>query len=162
MKKRLKELSRLLYHGSHNKEQRETRDYMNDRSKEQPKRQPIFDEINIIEDPPPIFHHVYDGWAMGMAEGPALEIPALTRLRSFNGPALVERCRRAWRSEGSIELIYRNDMGVDQSVRIVAAKNQETDEGDILHLWVSIPGDSVVTIFIDDDPNEDESDEEDW
>ena len=49
------------------------------------------DKITIIEGPPPVFEQVQDGWAMSLNEGPNLTITALTRLRTFNGPALVER-----------------------------------------------------------------------
>ena len=54
------------------------------------------DRITIIEGPPPVFEHVDDAWAMGLNEGPSFYGLALTRLRTFNGQALVERCHRAW------------------------------------------------------------------
>ena len=68
------------------------------------------EKITIIEGPPPIFEHVNDGWAIGLNESPHVLVPALTRLRTFNGNALVERCHRAW-NKGNIHLQYRNDMG---------------------------------------------------
>ena len=57
------------------------------------------EKITIIEGPPPVFEAVNDGWALGLNEGSHLSVPALTRLRTFNGPALVERCYRAWNSK---------------------------------------------------------------
>ena len=50
------------------------------------------EKITIIEGPPPVFEAVNDGWALGLNESSRLSVPALTRLRTFNGPALVERC----------------------------------------------------------------------
>lgn len=101
------------------------------------------EKITIIEGPPPVFEHVNDGWAMGLNEGPKLFVPALTRLRTFNGPALVERCYRAWRSKGTIQLHYRNDMGLEQAAPILAARNVETEEGHVLLLWVCLDGEKV-------------------
>jgi len=101
------------------------------------------DKITIIEGPPPVFEHVNDGWAMGLNEGPKLFVPALTRLRTFNGPALVERCYRAWHNKGTIQLHYRNDMGLEQAAPILAARNVETAEGHVLLLWVYLDGEKV-------------------
>ena len=83
------------------------------------------DKITIIEGPPPVFEHVNDGWAMGLNESPTLSVPALTRLRTFNGPALVQRCYTAWHQKSSIHLHYRNDMGLEQTTPIRAARNVE-------------------------------------
>src|SRR5512133_1048477 len=84
------------------------------------------EKITIIEGPPPVFEAVNDGWALGLNEGSRLSVPALTRLRTYNGPALVERCYRAWNSQSPIHLHYRNEMGVEQSAPILAARNVET------------------------------------
>ena len=101
------------------------------------------DKITIIEGPPPVFEHVNDGWAMGLNEGPHLFVPALTRLRTFNGAALVERCYRAWHAKNPIQLHYRNDMGLEQAAPILAARNVRTEEGDVLLLWVYLDHDHV-------------------
>ena len=76
------------------------------------------DKITIIEGPPPVFEPVQDGWAISLNEGPALSITVLTRMRTFNGPALVERCYRAWRDKAPIHLHYRNDMGLEEQTPI--------------------------------------------
>ena len=47
------------------------------------------DKITIIEGPTTILEDNQDGWAMGLNEGPLLYEMVLTRLRTFNGPALV-------------------------------------------------------------------------
>jgi hypothetical protein len=117
------------------------------------------DKITIIEGPPPLFEHVNDGWAMGLNEGPNLFVPALTRLRTFNGPALVERCYNAWKQKGSMQLHYRNDMGLERSAPIIAARNVETEEGHVLLLWVYLDGAKVE--YEMDAGDDDQSDDPD-
>jgi hypothetical protein len=94
------------------------------------------DKITIIEGPPPIFEQINDGWALGLNESPANYSMALTRLRTFNGPALVERCHRMWNQNEPIYLHYPNEMGLAQQVPILAARASEVDEGQVLFLWV--------------------------
>lgn len=93
------------------------------------------DKITIIEGPPPVFEPIEDGWALGLTEGPFLFDMSLTQLRTFNGPELVERCHRMWKENGIINLHYRNEMGVEEQVPIMAARSIETDEGQVLLLW---------------------------
>jgi hypothetical protein len=119
------------------------------------------EKITIIEGPPPIFEHVNDGWAIGLNESPHVLVPALTRLRTFNGNALVERCHRAWNKQETIHLQYRNDMGLEQTAPILAARNVETSDGNVLLLWVYLDKEHVEYEFDDgdddsaeDDPNE--------
>lgn len=115
------------------------------------------DRITIIEGPPPVFEQVSDGWAMSLSEGPRSSIPALTRLRTFNGPALVERCYRAWRNHLPIRLHYRNDMGLEQTAPILAVRNVDTPEGQVLLLWVYLDQEQVAYEFDtsdDDDPED--------
>ncbi len=97
------------------------------------------DKITIIEGPPPVFEKIDDGWALGLTESPAYYGMALTRLRTFNGPALVERCHRMWNQNEPIFLHYRNDMGLEEQVPILAARASEVDEGQILFLWIRFP-----------------------
>ena len=93
------------------------------------------DRITIIEGPPPVFEPIDDGWALGLNEGPLLYDLAMTRLRTFNGPALVERCHRAWSNQQIINLHYRNDMGLEETAPIMAARTIESDDGHVLMLW---------------------------
>ena len=101
------------------------------------------DRITIIEGPPPVFEQVQDGWAMSLNEGPNLTVTALTRLRTFNGPALVERCYRAWNSQAPIHLHYRNDMGLEQTAPILAVRSVDSDDGQVLLLWIYLNQDEV-------------------
>jgi len=116
------------------------------------------DRITIIEGPSPVFEAVNDGWALGLSESSKLSIPALTRLRTFNGPALVERCYRAWNSRKTINLHYRNDTGMEQVAPIFAARNVNTPDGHVLLLWVYLDHEKVEYEF---DAGDDESDEND-
>ena len=116
------------------------------------------EKITIIEGPPPIFEHVNDGWAIGLNESPHVLVPALTRLRTFNGNALVERCHRAWNKQETIHLHYRNDIGLEQTAPILAARNVETSDGNVLLLWVYLDKEHVEYEF--DDGDEDSADDE--
>lgn len=96
------------------------------------------DKITIIEGPPPTFEQVQDGWAMSLNEGPRLPLTVMTRLRTFNGPALVERCYQRWKVNLPIRLHFRNDLGLEENAPIVAARSVETHDGQILLLWISL------------------------
>jgi hypothetical protein len=101
------------------------------------------DKITIIEGPPPVFEHVNDGWALGLNESPKMYVPALTRLRTFNGPALVQRCYTAWHNQSSIRLHYRTDIGMEATAPILAARNLDTPDGQVLLLWVYLDSEGV-------------------
>ena len=114
------------------------------------------DKITIIEGPPPVFEPVQDGWALGLNEGPHLSMTLMTRLRTFNGPALVERCYRQWHARQPINLHYRNDMGLEHQAPIVAARSVTTDDGQVLVLWLSFDRDEVEVQFDNDDKDQDQ------
>lgn len=117
------------------------------------------DKITIIEGPPPTFENIPELWVHGLSDGNMQSEMVLTRLRTFNGASLVERCHRAWRNQKDIQLEYRTPDGLEAEVPIVAARNMETDEGDVLLLWLRLPDDSVeLEIGYDDDFD----DEDDW
>lgn len=115
------------------------------------------DKITIIEGPTPVFEQVNDGWALGLNESPTLSVPALTRLRTFNGPALVERCYAAWNKKTSIHLHYRNEAGTEETAPILAARSVDTPDGHVLLLWVYLEGDGIEyeTDSSDDDQSDD-------
>lgn len=122
------------------------------------------EKITIIEGPPPVFEDITDGWAIGLNESPILYDTIFTQVRTLNGPALVERCHRAWKNNTQIFLHYKNDMGIEEKAPIVAVRSVDTDEGQVLLLWVrQLPTfddlKDMVENFNDDD--EDEFDEDD-
>jgi hypothetical protein len=127
------------------------------------------EKITIIEGPPPVFEDITDGWAVGLNESPILYDTIFTQVRTFNGPALVERCHRAWKKNLSIFLHYKNEMGVEEKAPIVAVRSVDSDEGQVLLLWVrQLPTFDDLKDLVenfsdleDDDEDEDEFDEDD-
>jgi hypothetical protein len=120
---------------------------------------PDVEKITIIEGPPPTFEIAGESWLLGLAEGAAPSHVAVCRLRTFNGPALVERCYRAWRDRQAMFLEYRSEDGLTQQAPVVAARWTEQDEGHILSLWVRMDADDVeLGIDLDADDDEEEPD----
>jgi hypothetical protein len=119
------------------------------------------EKITIIEGPPPTFEAIDDGWALGLNEGPYLAEIALTRLRTFNGASLVERCYRAWHKNQNIQLEYRSPEGLEETAPIVAARSLETVDGQVLLLWVRLPGSEVELELGYDDASDDADDDDD-
>jgi hypothetical protein len=118
------------------------------------------EKITIIEGPPPTFEAIPDLWVHGLTEGITQSDMVMTHLRTFNGPSLVERCHRAWRSQKNITLEYRTPEGLQAEVPIVAARNLKTEDGDMLMLWLRFTDNAVeLEIGYDDDLGDDE---EDW
>jgi len=115
------------------------------------------DKITIIEGPPPTFEAVHDEWVLGLNEGPNLAHIALTRLRTFNGPTLVERCYRAWRNRQAINLEFRTSDGLEHQAPIVAARYVEVEEGHLLLLWLRLD-DAEIELSIEDDEADDDED----
>lgn len=118
------------------------------------------EKITIIEGPPPTFEAVNDGWVTGLLESSSLADVIITRLRTFNGPALVERCHRAWRSNKDIYLEYRSSDGLEQQALIVAARTVDVDEGHMLLLWLRMSNDEVEVEFGYDDDQSDDLDDD--
>ncbi len=112
------------------------------------------DKITIIEGPPPVFEAVGEIWVTGLNESPNLYEMMQTRLRTFNGPALVERCHRIWRRHGTMYLIYRNELGLEEKTPIFAARTVKTNDGDVLLLWVRQKTEEEEADEIDSDSSE--------
>jgi hypothetical protein len=109
------------------------------------------EKITIIEGPPPAFDVVYDDWAVGLAESPYLGDVAVTRVRTFNGPSLVERCHRAWRNKQPINLEFRTQEGLPREVPILASRAVNTQDGEVLLLWVRLSSDDALYQADDDE-----------
>ncbi len=117
-------------------------------------------KITIIEGPPPTFELADDAWLYGLIEGPAPYQVAQCTLRTYNGPALVERCYRAWRAGETIDLEFRDEEGLTQQAPIIAARWATLEEGDVLLVWVRLE-DAEVEIELDFDFDDDSDDGED-
>jgi hypothetical protein len=105
------------------------------------------EKITIIEGPPPTFVLSRDAWLLGLTEGWVPFQVAICRVRTFNGPALVERCFRAWRESQTINLEFRGQDGLTHQAPIVAARWTEGPEGDLLSLWVRLEKSEIKVEF---------------
>ncbi len=120
------------------------------------------DKITIIEGPPPNFEDVHEGWPLGLNESPSLHKLAMTRLRTFNGPALVERCYRAWRTQHAIQLEFRAADGLIHKTPIVASRSLDADDGQLIFLWVRFTEqEALLEMGADDDELDREGDDQD-
>jgi hypothetical protein len=118
------------------------------------------DKITIIEGPPPTFEDVREGWPLGLNESPTLHKLALTRLRTFNGPSLVERCYRNWRKRQTIQLEFRAADGLIHKTPIVASRTLEVEDGQMILLWVRLTEQEAL-MELDSDDDQVDSDDDD-
>lgn len=116
------------------------------------------EKITIIEGPPPTFELVGDPWLLGLMEGPLPSRVAMCRVRTANGPALVERCYRAWREGQPIHLEYRSEDGLTEQAPIMAIRFLESVDGHLLLLWVRVDEADIEIEFEYDDEMEDDFD----
>ncbi len=101
------------------------------------------DKITIIEGPPPTFEPVLEGWSLGLNDTVSLSGVIVTRLRTFNGAVLVERCHKAWYSQSDMTLEYRGPDGLEHHSLILAARNVQAEAGDVLVLWLRLTEDEA-------------------
>jgi hypothetical protein len=114
------------------------------------------EKITIIEGPTPEFREVNGLWIQGVTESPGQYDTYYTELRAFDGYALVDRCSTAWGKNESIVLEYRTETGLTDEITIIAAHFEETDDGDMLQLWVRQPREDVEMEFKFDDSDDEE------
>jgi len=120
-------------------------------------------KITIIEGPTPVFEDISDGWALGLNESPFLYDTIFTQVRTLNGPALVERCHTAWKSNSSIFLHFKNQMGIEEKTPITAVRAMETDEGQVLLLWIrQLPSYDDLLDIVDEMSDDDYFDEDNF
>jgi hypothetical protein len=114
------------------------------------------EKITVIEGPTPEFREVNGLWIQGVVDSPGQYDTYYTELRAFDGLTLVERCSSAWANNDTIVLEYRTEAGLTDEITIIAAHSEETDQGDMVQLWVRQPRDEVeFEIKFDDNDEED-------
>ncbi len=94
--------------------------------------------ITIVEGPSPDFAPLTVEWPLSLLEGPESTLGAVCKLRTLDSEALVERCRTAWKEKRPVYLDYPDGEGGRQYADIIAFRTDEVEQGDILHLWVSL------------------------
>ena len=119
------------------------------------------EKITIIEGPTPTFELTNEPWMLGLAEGIVPFGVAVCRLRSFDGPALLQRCYRSWRDGQAINLEYRDEAGLTKQAPIVAVRLLEQPEGHVLLLWVRLEESEIeIELDIEFDDFDDELDDD--
>ena len=101
------------------------------------------EKITIVEGPTPEFQPSQEAWLPSLAEGPHLAPAAICQLRTFNGPAMIERCRRAWSQGRPVFLDFRQPDGLRREAQVLAARFSELPEGHVLILWVRLGWDDL-------------------
>jgi len=125
-------------------------------------RHPMEDKITIIEGPPPTFEETSEYWAESLTDSFYVSRIVYTKLRTFNGRELVERCKRAWQERDTIFLEYKTFEGLESRAPIIAARHIETGDGDVLLLWLRIVDRAVeLEIGYEDELDLDDDDDED-
>jgi hypothetical protein len=94
--------------------------------------------ITIVEGPVPDFTPTSAEWPSSLREGPGDAMIVVCSLRTFDGGAMVNRCRTAWGQDRPVRLDYPDGEGGRQEADIVAVRTETVDEGDVLHLWVCL------------------------
>lgn len=115
------------------------------------------EKITIIEGPTPEFREVNGLWIQGVSESPIQYDTFYTELRAFDGVSLLDRCSSAWQRKENVVLEYRDETGLTDEIMIIAAHFEETDDGDLLQLWVQQPREDIeFEIKFDDGDDEEE------
>lgn len=112
--------------------------------------------IEIIEGPPPEFQPTVQSWLQSLHEGPEVTEVAMCQLRTATGQDIQDRCEFAWQEKRPVLLDFPDQWGMRQQLDVVALRLSEVEEGQLLTIWVAVPG-----MLIEDGSDEDESDEED-
>jgi len=94
--------------------------------------------ITIVEGPVPDFTPTSAEWPWGLQEGPGDATVAVCKLRTFDGEAMVDRCRSAWQQNRPVRLDYPDGEGGRQESEIVAVRTETVEAGDVLYLWVCL------------------------
>lgn len=116
-------------------------------------------KITIIEGPTPTFENMTADWADALCETSEPCCVMVTNLRTMNGPALLERCRHTWNQRDTMYLHYRNTLGMEERVPIIAAECVDTDEGQKLILWVIMPPENQRHVYIQPDDYDDDDED---
>ena len=113
-------------------------------------------KITIIEGPTPTFEAVSANWAESICETPEPGLIMMTNLRTMNGAGLIERCHHTWSQNDTMYLHYRNTIGLEERIPIIAAETLDTEDGQKLILWVLMPAESKGNVYIQSDSHDED------
>ena len=116
-------------------------------------------KITIIEGPTPTFENVNANWVESICETAEPGCIMVTNLRTMNGAGLLERCHHTWSQHDTMYLHYRNTLGLEERIPIIAAETHDTEEGQKLTLWVLMPAEAKGNVYIQSDDDDDDEDE---
>ncbi len=94
------------------------------------------ERITVVEGPTPEFHPAPEGWAHALCDTSRGSVPVRSRMRTFSGPKMLERCTRAWGEGRAVVLDFPDQVGLRKQAEIIAVRWEEVEEGHVLHLWV--------------------------
>ncbi len=92
--------------------------------------------ITVVEGPTPEFHPAPEVWALALCDSPHGSMPVRSRMRTFDGPKMINRCTRAWAEGRPVLLDFPDHVGLRRQAQVIAARWEEVEEGHVLHLWV--------------------------
>jgi hypothetical protein len=113
--------------------------------------------ITIVEGPPPDFYLAREFWPFSLWEGDLPQAVALAQMRTLNGPAMLERCTRAWSQARSVLLDFPQLDGLRRKAEVLAARLTTIEEGDVLNLWVALPTDQIANAAADRGADDDDA-----
>ena len=113
-------------------------------------------KITIVEGPTPTFEPVNSDWVDSICESSEQSDIFMTNLRTMNGNGLMERCRSTWDEDDIMYLHFRNTIGLEQRVPIVAAQMIDTEDGEKLVLWVRMEADQLNHTYVAGEDDEEE------
>ena len=96
------------------------------------------ERITVVEGPTPAFEPNTEPWLLAMSEGPEIPFTGRCLLRTLDGDALLQRCRKAWQQGRAACLEFTNMAGLPEEALILAARVGEVEAGEVLHLWLRL------------------------
>lgn len=114
--------------------------------------------ITIIEGPTPEFHPSPHVWLQSIYESPENRSIAMCQLRTNTGHDIMDRCTSAWQELRPVKLDFPDDLRIRQQVDVVSMRLEDSEDGEMLRLWVSTPMDALL--FDDDDEFDEEMDDD--
>jgi hypothetical protein len=79
----------------------------------------------------------------------------MCQLRTATGQDIQDRCVAAWQEKRPVLLDFPDQWGMRQQLDVVALRLSEVEEGQVLTIWVAVPG-----MLLEEDDDGGDSDDE--